>query len=40
MLLLQEASRLLDCIMGDLNCAAAPSIPLVLSEPHYDVDLP
>ena len=33
-LLFREASGILDCIVGDPNYAAAPSIMLVLSERH------
>ena len=33
-LLLQEASGLLDCIVGHPNCTSASSILLVLLEPH------
>ena len=34
-LLLWEASGLLDCIVGHLNCTSAPSILLVLLESHW-----
>ena len=34
-LLLREASWLLYCIVGHPNPASAPSIMLVLLEPHY-----
>ena len=32
---MRKASGLLDCIVGHLNCNSAPSMWLVLFEPHY-----
>ena len=38
-LLLQEASGLPNCIVGHPNSTSAPSILLVLLDPHYGVGM-